>query len=67
MGESRVEYSEISREGQALGRTIEESLEETDLVWLGPNPMKFERRLPGDGVMIGIGIGVVVVGFEFGR
>ncbi|KAL4577920.1 hypothetical protein LXL04_014035 [Taraxacum kok-saghyz] len=30
--------------------------------------MKFERRLPGDDVMVGIGIGVgvVVVGFEFG-
>lgn len=57
-GEAAVKDAEVAGEGEALGRgAVEEALEETDLVRLGPDPVEFGGRGDGGNVMEEVVVG----------
>lgn len=62
-GEAVVEDLEVSGEGEPPGRAVQEALQESNLVGLGPDPVELERRW----LRIGIdGVALVEGGLELG-
>ena len=69
IGELVEEEVEVFGEGETLGIAVEEALEESDFVGLGPYSVEFEWRRFGGGSCCNCGGGgafVVEWGFEFG-